>query len=178
MDSVAIVNLVLFGILFLSTFIGFAKGFLEQAIELVGAIGSFILAIMMAGSLARFLESRFDAPYSVFLVIAFVILLVAGLGLTHVLAMAVGRVIKMTILKLVDRFTGAVLGLIMGMIIGSLLITATLELPFPDSFRREVAKSSMALFLRPIAGQVYNWVTDRTSAGRSFEDIFKEGNKV
>ena len=133
---------------------------------------------MMAAPVARLLESRFDAPYSVWLVVGFLLLVVLGLVLTHLLAVAVGRVVRMTILRMVDRFTGAVLGLIMGMIISSLLITLALELPLPDRFRRDVAKSSMSLFLRPIAGQVFNWVVARTPKSIHFEDIFKHNNSV
>ncbi|MCZ6766520.1 MAG: CvpA family protein, partial [bacterium] len=108
----------------------------------------------------------------------FGVLLTIGLVVTHVLAVAVGRVIKMTILRLVDRFTGAILGLIMGMFVASLLITVTLELPFPRKFREQVAESSMSLFLRPVAGQVYNWVVSRASDRWDFDKIFKRGTTV
>jgi len=174
----SIVNLVLFGVLFIFTFVGFAKGFLEQSIELVGAIVSFIVAIMMSGAVARYLEVKWDAPYSVWLVVGFGVLLAIGLVLTHLLAVAVGRVVKMTILRLVDRFTGAMLGLIMGMFVASLLITVILELPFPRKFREEVAESSMSLFLRPVAGQVYNWVVSRASDRWDFDEIFKRATTV
>lgn len=178
MDYHSVINLILFGVLFIFTFVGFAKGFLEQAIELSGAIVSFVVAIMMSGALARYFETRWDAPYSVWLVIGFGVLLTIGLVVTHVLAVAVGRVIKMTILRLVDRFTGAMLGLIMGMFVASLLITVTVELPFPRKFREQVAESSMSLFLRPVAGQVYNWVVSRASDRWDFDEIFKRGTTV
>lgn len=178
METSAIVNVTLFLILFLGAFTGFAKGFLEQAIELFGSIGSFVVAIIMAGSAARFMSRHFEVGYSVALVVGFILLVIAGLVATHFLAMAIGRVIKMTILRMVDRFTGAVLGLITAMLVGSLLISLTLELPVSARFQRDVAKSSMVLFLRPIAGQVFNWVVARTSKHIRFEDIFKRGNTV
>jgi membrane protein required for colicin V production len=178
MENSAVISVVLFGILFLSAFVGFAKGFLQQAIELAGIVASFIVAIMLAGSLASFLESRLNASYSLALVMSFVALVLLGSIASHWIAVAVGRVVKMTILRMIDRFTGAVLGLIMGMIVASLLITITLELPLASQFRRDVAKSSMALFLRPIAGQLYNWIVAHGSKARQFEDFFKHGKTV
>jgi uncharacterized membrane protein required for colicin V production len=178
MDTVGIVNLTLFGVLFIGTFVGFAKGFLEQAVELVGAVGAFVLAILLAGGVARFAERHFDIAYSAALVISFILLVVAGLVATHFAALAIGRVVKMTILRMVDRFTGAVLGLITAMLVASLMITVTLEMPLSRSLRNDVAGASMSLFLRPMAGQMFNWVIDRTSGSIHFEDIFKRSNTV
>lgn len=178
MDTIAIVNLTAFGVLFLSAAIGFAKGFIEQAVELVGAIASFVVAILMAGSLATYVEQKLDASYSVALVVSFIFIVIACLVLTHFVALGFGRLAKMTILKVVDRLTGAGLGLIFGMIVCSLAISLVLELPLSDRFRNDVARASMSLFLRPIAGEVYNWVVDRLSGEKHFEDIFKRGNTV
>ena len=178
MATDSIINLVLFGVLFFTTVIGFAKGFIEQAIELIGTIASFVLAVMLAGAVANFLQVRFDASYSVWLVVGFIALLIAGLSVTRLIAVGFGKAIKMTILKTIDRLTGAGLGLVMGMLIASLLITLTLEVPLSRSFRKDVATSSMGLFLRPIAGQVFNWIVVRTFKSNHFEDFFKRSNTV
>jgi uncharacterized membrane protein required for colicin V production len=178
MEMTTITNLVLFGLLFLGTFIGFMKGFLEQALELAGAIASFVIAILMAAPVARLAEDRFGWEYSVALVIGFIVIVIAGLVATHLIALAIGRVVKMTILRMVDRFTGAALGLITAMVAASLLITVTLELPLSDRFRKDVATAEMSLFLRPIAAQIYNWIAARASDSIHFEEVFERGNKV
>jgi uncharacterized membrane protein required for colicin V production len=175
MDTATIANLVLVGVLFFSTGVGFAKGFLEQVIELMGIVASFVFAVVLSGSLASFLETRLDASYSLALVLSFVTLVLVGIALSHLLAVAVGKVIKMTMLRVLDRVTGAMLGLIMGMIVASLLITVTLELPLPKDFRRDVAGSSMALFLRPMAGQVFDWIAAHGEQAKHFEDFFRHG---
>jgi len=178
MDTSGIVNVALFALLFLGALIGFAKGFLEQAVELVGAVGAVILAVVMSGALAVWLEDRIDASYSLALVLSFIILLIGGLALTHLVANAVSRAVKMTILRMVDRLTGAALGLITAMLVGSLAISLALELPISMKVRRDVAGASMSLFLRPLAGQIYDFVVDRVSGDKHFEDIFKRGNTV
>jgi uncharacterized membrane protein required for colicin V production len=178
MDMVAVTNMVLIGILFLGAAIGFAKGFLEQAIELIGVIGSFVLAILLGGVVARMLEARFDVAYSPALVVASIVLFFAGLMLTHLLAKAIWRVVKMTLLGWVDRLSGAVLGLIMAMIISSLLITVALELPLSKGLQKDVQKASVSLFLRPIAGQVFNWIVAHGPKARHFEEIFKKSETI
>lgn len=177
MDNQTIINVILLGIVVAFALVGLVKGLLAQAIELAGTIGTFILALLMSGAVARYLEARFAAPYSVWLVAGFIGLVLVGLLLTRLLAVAIGKVVKMTILNMVDRFAGAVLGLIMGGLVASLLIWVTLELPFPRELRRDVATSSMGLYLRPIAGQVFDWVVShRTNI--HFEDLFKQGRTV
>jgi hypothetical protein len=66
----------------------------------------------------------------------------------------------------------------MGMLVASLLIAVTLELPAPPQFRKDVAKSSMVLFLRPIAGQVFDWLVAHGSKSKEFEDFFRNSKSV
>ena len=133
---------------------------------------------MISGSFASFLESRLDASYSVAIVFSFVVLVITGIVLSRVLAVSIGKVVKMTILRFVDRFTGALLGLLLGMVVGSLLVTLTLELPLDRDFQKKVARSSMGLFLRPIAGQMFDWVAHHGAKSKSFEEFFRNSNKV
>jgi uncharacterized membrane protein required for colicin V production len=178
MDAVAITNIALVVILFVGTAIGFAKGFLEQAIEFLGVIGALVLAILLGGLLANFLETKFSIPYSPALVIASITLFFSGLVLTHFVAKGLGKVVKMTLLGWVDRFAGAALGLILAMIISSLLITVTLELPLPRDIQQDVRKASVSLFLRPIAGQVFNFIVAHGPRAVHFEEIFKKSDSI
>jgi uncharacterized membrane protein required for colicin V production len=178
MDTAAITNLVLIGLLFLGTAVGFAKGFVEQAIELLGVVGAFVLAILFGGVFANLLEEKVSIPYSPALVISSIILFFFGLVLTHFLAKAVGKAVKMTLLGWVDRLAGAGMGLVMAMIISSLLITAVLEVPISRGFQRDVSRASVSLFLRPIAGQIFNWVVAHGPRAVRFEEIFKRSETI
>jgi membrane protein required for colicin V production len=178
MDVEAITNIVLFCILFMGAAIGFAKGFLEQAVEFLGAVGALIVAILLAGWLARLIDARTSLPYSTTLVVASIILFFACLLVAHLLARSIGRVVKMTLLGWVDRLAGAGLGLVVAMILSSLLITLALELPFPRSFQKDVQRAPVSLFVRPIAGQIYNFIVAHGSGAVRFEEIFKEGETI
>ena len=177
MNMEIVTNIVLVGILFMGTAIGFAKGFLEQAIEFIGVVVALILAIMLGGWVARFLDLRTSLPYSTSLVVASIVLFFAGLLVTHFLARAISRVVKMTLLGWVDRLAGAALGLVIAMILSSLLVTLMLAFPFPKSVQKDVQRSSVSLFVRPIAGQLFNFLVARGSGAR-FEEIFKEKETV
>ena len=178
MDVVLVTNVVLVGVLLIGTAIGFARGFLEQTIEFLGVVASFILAALLGGVLANCVEHRFNLPYSTSLIVVSIILFFAGLMMTHLLAKAVGRVVKMTLLGWVDRIAGAALGLIVAMILGSLLITLTLGLPLSRPFQRDVQRASVSLFLRPIAGEIFNFVVAHGPRAVHFEEIFKEKGTV
>jgi len=178
MDTAAITNMVLMGVLIAGAAIGFAKGFLEQAIELIGVVGAFIIAILFGGFIARVLENRLDIAYSPALIVSSIVLFFAGLMLTHLVAKVVGRAVKMTLLGWVDRLSGAMLGILMAMIIGSLLITVSLEAPLPKKTQREIQGASVSLFLRPVAGQIFNWIAAHGSDASRFEEFFKKSETI
>jgi membrane protein required for colicin V production len=178
MDMVLVTNIALVGILLVGGAIGFAKGFLEQALELLGVIVSFVVAALLGGLLAGFAADRFSVAYPPALAVVSIVLFFAGLMVTHLIARAIGRVVKMTLLGWVDRLAGALLGLLVAMILSSLLITLTLELPFPKDFQRDVQRSSVSLFLKPIAGQIFDFLVAHGPRAVHFEDIFKEGDTI
>lgn len=178
MDLVLTTNIVLFGILFMGAAIGFAKGFLEQAVEFLGVIGALILAILFGGWVARLIDARTRLPYSTTLVVVSIVLFFAGLLLAHLLARTLGRVVKMTLLGWLDRLAGAALGLVVAMILSSLLINLALELPFPKSVQQDVRRASVSLYLKPIAGQIYNFVVAHGPGAVRFEEIFKKGETI
>jgi len=177
MNMEIVTNIVLIGILFMGTAIGFAKGFLEQAVEFIGVVVALVLAIMLGGWVARFLDLKTALPYSTSLVVASIVLFFAGLLATHFLARAIGRVTKMTLLGWVDRLAGAALGLVVSLILSSLLVTLLLALPFPKTVQRDVQRASVSLFVKPIAGQLFNFLVSRGSGAR-FEEIFKESETI
>lgn len=178
MDVVLLTDIVLVGLLLIGTVVGFAKGFLEQALEFLGVIVSFVVAVLLGGVLAGYAEARFSVPYSPALAVISIVLFFAGLVVTHLIARAIGKFVKMTLLGWVDRFAGAALGLVVAMIVASLLVTLTLELPFSRSFQRDVQRSKVSLFVRPIAGQIFNFLVAHGPRAVHFEDIFKESDRI
>ncbi len=174
MENMQIVNGILIAILAVATITGFVKGFFAQVLELAGMVASSVLAELMGWGLAGFLHTRWGVPYSPALVISFLVIVVVGIVASHLIAKVVRQAIHMTILSWVDRFTGAVLGLILGMVVASLLISVSLEMPIPKPLRANVERSSVSLFLRPVAGQIFNIIASHGPKGIRYEDIFRD----
>lgn len=178
MEGFVIVNVVLLAILAIGSVVGLAKGLIRQVIELVGIVASFFIAVLFAGWLAAILQEHASLPYSPSLVVAFVIIFVAGMIAFHFVALSVHKLIHMTFLGWVDRLCGAMLGLIVGMIVSSLLVSAVLELPVSRTVRRAVEHSSVSMFVRPIAPWLFNFVFSHGPRGVDYQSIFKRGGPI
>jgi uncharacterized membrane protein required for colicin V production len=173
-----ITNIILLGLLVIGTIAGLMKGFVRQAIELVGLIGSFFIAVLFAGWLASILQEHTSVPYSPALVIACVALFVGGMIGFHFIAISARKLVHMSFLGWVDRFCGAAVGLIIAMLLGSILITVTLELPVSDDIRSTVEASHVGMFLRPMAPWLFDVVFAHGDGSIEYEKIFKRGGAI
>jgi len=178
MEGFALVNIVLVSILAIGTVAGLVKGLVRQAIELIGIVGSFFIAILFAGWLAEILQKHVSIPYSASLVIAALAIFVAGIIGFHFLAVSMRKLVHMTFLGWVDRLCGGILGLIIGMIITSLFVSIILELPVSDDVRRAVEQSTVSMFVRPIAPWIFDVVFAHGEHGIDYESIFKRGGPI
>jgi membrane protein required for colicin V production len=178
MEAYAVVNVALLAILAVGTIVGLAKGLIRQVIELAGIIGSFFVAVLFAGWLAAVFQKHLSLPYSPSLVIAFLVIFIVGMIAFHFLAISLQKLIHMTFLGWVDRLCGAMLGLIIGMIISSLLVSAVLELPVSKDVRRAVERSSVSMFVRPVAPWLFDVVFSHGRHGIDYESIFKHGGPI
>lgn len=178
MEPYAVVNVVLLAILAVGAIAGLVKGLIRQVIELVGIVAAFFIAVLFAGWLAGIFEEHLSLPYSPSLVVAFLVLFIAGVIAFHFVAVSLQKLIHMTFLGWVDRLCGAMLGLIIGMIVSSLLVSAVLELPVSKDVRRAVERSSVSMFVRPIAPWLFDFVFSHGDRGVDFESIFKRGGLI
>jgi membrane protein required for colicin V production len=176
--NVTVINAILVVILVIGAVAGYRRGFLRQVLELAGLIVSFILALLFAGVLAQYVEDRTSIPYSPALVVSFVAVFIAGIVGFHFLALAVQKLIRMTLLGWIDRLTGAMLGLITAMLIASLLISLTLELPVSSSIRKDFDRSSVSNFLKPVAPRIFNFIISHGGKRIHYETIFKQSDST
>jgi membrane protein required for colicin V production len=178
MEGYVIVNIVLLSILVVGTIAGLVKGLVRQVIELIGIIGSFFIAVLFAGWLAGILQDHTSIPYSPSLVISALAIFIAGIIGFHFLAVSIRNLVHLTFLGWVDRLCGAMLGLIVGMIIASLLVWAVLELPVSRDVHWAVQKSSVSMFVQPIAPWIFDVVFKHGNKGVDFHSIFKRGSPI
>lgn len=178
MEGYVIVNVTILAILAVGTIVGLAKGLIRQVIELVGIIGSFMIAVLFAGWLAAILQEHLSVPYSPSLVVAFVVIFIVGMVAFHFVAVSLRKLIHMTFLGWVDRMCGGMLGLIIGMIISSLLVSVVLELPVSKDVRRAVERSEVSMFVRPVAPWLFDFVFSHGQRGVDYRSIFKRGGPI
>ena len=84
----------------------------------------------------------------------------------------------MTFLGWVDRLCGGMLGLIVGLVISSLLVTLVLELPVSKTVRKPVENADVAVFVRPIAPELFDFVFSHTKDDFDFRSVFKRGGPI
>jgi membrane protein required for colicin V production len=165
-------------VLIIGTVVGYRRGLLRQVLELAGLIVSFILALILASVLAEYVEDRTSIPYSPALVVSFVAIFFGGTIGFHFLAIAVQKIIRMTLLGWVDRMTGAMLGLVTAMLVGSLLISLTLELPVSTNVRNGFDKSSVSNFLKPVAPRIFDFIIKHGGQRIHYNTIFKKSDST
>jgi len=178
MDPVQIVDVVMITLLSIATIVGLVKGLLRQVVELAGIIAAFILAMIFAGWLAETLRLHTPLQYSPSLVIAFIVLLVAGIIASHLLALATQKLVRMTFFGWVDRFCGGALGRFAGLFSASLPASAGRGWPISASARGNIRSSTVCQFVRPIAPRIFNAILSHGPSGIQYESIFKGGGPI
>ena len=156
MDGATIASIVTLGLLAIGAITGGIKGFARQIIELIGLIVSFLVAAVVGSWLAAFLSGHTSIPHAPSLVIAFIVVFVAGLVAFHFVAIAIQKLIHTSLLGWLDRVGGAALGLVAATLIVSVAVTVAYDLPLSGDLRRSLDSSTVVNFVQPIAGWLFD----------------------
>lgn len=151
-----------------TTFLGFKRGLIQAVVPLLG----IILAIFLAGILHESLAESIDFfdNESGSKIVAFVIILAAVSVIIYVGAMALHKVISVSVLGWMDRQGGAIFGFIVGWLICSMVVAvlarhAALPAELPDT---PIDGASQAiteqLDLDGIRKSTYNTINDSSIA--------------
>jgi membrane protein required for colicin V production len=135
-------------ILGLSILVGVMRGLLREVLSIAGWVAAFLVAKFYTAQLSPLLPQAISSD-SFRYIAAFIILFLATLIITSLLAMAISQVFKATGLGLIDRIFGAVFGFARGvMIVGVFVMLSGLtEFPKKSSW-------SDAMFSAPLEAMV------------------------
>jgi uncharacterized membrane protein required for colicin V production len=156
MDGATIASIVTLGIIAIGAITGGLKGFARQIIELVGLVVSFLVAAVAGSWLAQMLSNNASVTHAVALVIAFIVIFIAGMVAFHFVAIAAQKLIHTSLLGWLDRACGAALGLVTATLIVSIAATLAYDLPMSGELRRSLDSSTVVNFVQPIAGWLFD----------------------
>ena len=114
----------------ISGVISLMRGFLREALSLIGWIAAFWVAIAFSGEAATLIEAHVSAP-SVRHAIAFAVLFVGVLLLSGVVLHLMGLLVEKTGLSGTDRTLGILFGVLRGVVIVGLLVLLAGLTPLP-----------------------------------------------
>lgn len=134
----------------LSILLSMMRGFLREILALAGWVAAFFVAKLYTLELAPLLPAAIPSE-SLRLLAAFVILFLATLLVTSLLAIALSEVFKKVGLGWLDRWLGAVFGLARGVIIVGVLVLLAGLTSIPQD-----ARWRNAMFSAPLEALVTN----------------------
>jgi membrane protein required for colicin V production len=115
------VDIVIPGIIAISALFSLMRGFVREALSLVGWLVAFWVALTFAQSLAELFLGGISPP-SLRIVVAFAILFVITLVLTALVNRLAGQLVRHTGLTGTDRMIGMVFGIARGVVLVSVMV--------------------------------------------------------
>lgn len=155
MDLATVVTAVA-GVLVLTfTWRGWRLGLVRRVVELAGLVLSFLAATRLAplwsGDVAD--ASGLDPRWAA--LGTWIVLFLAGLVLTRLLAWLISRTVQVSLAGWLDRLGGAVCGLLIGTVLASLLLVAIGSLPGAADLRRGLLRRPVSRVLYAAAPTLY-----------------------
>ena len=124
------IDYALLAVIGISGVLSLMRGFLREALSLMGWIAAFWVAIAFSGKAAALLEAHVSAP-SVRHAIAFAALFVGVLLLTGAALRLMGLLVEKTGLSGTDRTLGILFGVLRGIVIAGVLVLLAGLTPLP-----------------------------------------------
>ena len=115
------VDYAILGILLISSFISLMRGFVREALSLVGWILAFWISLTFAAGFSDLLKSTITDP-TFRLIVAFVALFVMALVVSATVNFFAARLVQRTGLTRMDRFLGVIFGFLRGAVLVSILV--------------------------------------------------------
>ena len=149
------IDAVILAILGISALISLFRGFVKEALSLVGWVLAFWLALTFTDALAGSLESQISVP-SVRKAVVFIALFIATLLVTSLVTYLVGVLVEKTGISGTDRMLGIIFGLSRGAIIVSILVLLASLSPLPQD--PWWSQSRLLPYFTPIAAEIRQYL--------------------
>jgi uncharacterized membrane protein required for colicin V production len=152
---------------------GLRHGVVRRVVEIVGLIAIFLFASTLAGALRPHLARAIDlSPRAAFFT-AWVLVLIAGIVVTRLLARGVAKLFSFSIIGWLDRGGGFLLGTLFGCVLVSCLMILLLAIPLSNDLKAELREDPPSSFLLHLAPAVYDTASEIWH-GDSFGQLVEE----
>ena len=129
-----IIDLIFFGLIVLSIFIGYKRGLIKQAGNIAAVILSFIFAIKLFVPFAYNISDYIPMHGNLLKILSFLILFVAFGLLLIISVWLLERSIKSTPLVIFDKIGGILFAMLIVLIVCGIILYGLSVLPFPETF--------------------------------------------
>jgi membrane protein required for colicin V production len=107
------------------TFYGVWKGFIKQALSIVGIIVGYIVATAYYAQLSSYFKM---GDPNLAKIISFIVLFLGCIIIFTVLALVINRIFKLPVLGMINSFLGGVIGFLKGFILVAISVIALMAL--------------------------------------------------
>ena len=149
------IDVAILGILTISALISLVRGFVKEALSLVGWVLAFWLALTFTEVVASGLESQISVP-SIRKAVAFMTLFVATLLVTSVVIYLVDILVQKTGISGTDRMLGIFFGISRGAIIVCILVLLASMTPLPQD--PWWTQSKLLPYFTPVAAELRQYL--------------------
>jgi membrane protein required for colicin V production len=169
------IDFTLIGVVALSAVISLLRGFIREALALVGWVAAVWIAVTFPEPVAAMFSEHVSVP-SVRTGLAFVLLFVGTLVLSAVLVYLVGLLVDKTGLSGTDRLLGVVFGAARGVIIAAMLVMLAGLTPMPrDPWWQN---SSLLPHFQRVAEQLQTLLPPEIASYVNFADSAQKQNRT
>jgi len=161
---VALVMIAFFGIL------GFKDGVVKRVLEILGVFVTLVLTARFATAVEPWVADKTGVGEGAALLLTWASLFFAGLLLSRFLATLISKMVRLTVLRWLDRWGGALVGVALGTLVASVLLVAASSVPGGVKIQTAYDESALGRFIFYAAPNLYEQA--RRLAGNDVDDIW------
>lgn len=150
--------------------LGFKDGVVKRVLEIIGLIVTIILTARFASAVTPWMTDKTGLDEGKALLVTWAVLILAGGVLSKLLAAAVSKTLRLTVMGWLDRWGGALCGVAFGMLVASVLMVAMSQMPGGQVIQQAYEKRPASRFIFYSAPNLYQFA--RQMGGGKVDDVW------
>ncbi len=160
----ALAAIIIFGIL------GYKDGVIKRLLEIAGVLVSLILTARFASAVQPWILEKTGMNEGASLLVTWAVLFFVGLVLSRLLANLICKALHLTVLRWLDKWGGALVGMALGVLVVSVILVAATQVPGAEAIQTSYDKTPVGQFIYYAAPEFYLQV--RKLSGGRVEEVW------